>query len=145
MSYQSFALPIVIFSLLLPGCAINKELWEHVITVKAQDNTSTPTGFHSYTVPSDKNLVITDVVMTHNINTTTNTFRTNIRRGPSSNGAPCQTAGLVLGPYVRPNETVSINLSTGVLYNAGDQLCIAIGGTTGSNQGVTHSFTGYFK
>ena len=79
--------------------------------------------------------------MTHNINTTTDTFRANIRRGPASNPTPCATASAVLLPYVSPAETVSLNLSTGIAFAPGEQLCIVIGGASG-NAGVTFSFLG---
>lgn len=135
-----------IFSLVfIYGCnGANTQFWDYALTVKAQDNTTTPTGFHVLTVPSGKKLVITDVVMTHNIITTSGTFRANIRRGPATNGSACKTASLVLGPYVNPKETVSLNLSTGIVFNSGDQLCIAIGGTGGPTEGVTFAFSGYY-
>ena len=75
--------------------------------------------------------------MTHNVNTTTNTFRANIRVGTCAG-----SASLVLGPYVSPDETVSINLATGIRLAPGTQLCMAIGGA-GGNEGFTATFTGY--
>jgi hypothetical protein len=88
-------------------------------------------------------LVITDVVITHNVNTTTDTFRVNFRRGPASNANDCDSAGLILGPYVSPGETVSVNMSTGLRLLPGEQLCVVVGGTADANEGVTFTLTGY--
>jgi hypothetical protein len=92
--------------------------------------------------PSDKALVITDFVMTHNVSTTSSTFRANFRRGPVTNPVDCQSANAVLGPYVNPKETVSINLSTGLLLKPGEQLCLAVGGAS-TGQGISVNITGY--
>lgn len=135
--------PNLALTLLLSGCVTTNQLWDHGVTVKSQDNTAAPGGFPVYTVPANKQLVLTDVVMTHNVNTTTGTFRANIRRGPASNASACQTAGLVLGPYVRPSETIALDLTTGILFKSGDQLCIAIGGAGAPTEGVTFGFSGY--
>lgn len=115
--------------------------WEAVTTVRQGDQGGTA-GVLVERVPANEKLVLTDVVMTHNVNTTTSTFRANIRRGPASNATNCETAGLVLGPYVSPDETVSINLTTGLVFEADEQICVAIGGA-GANEGITFTFIGY--
>jgi hypothetical protein len=116
--------------------------WEEVITVQQGDQGGTA-GVLVEKVPANEILVLTDVVMTHNVITTTSTFRANIRRGPASNATDCDTAGLVLGPYVRPEETVSINLTTGVVFEPDEQICVVVGGAV-ANQGITFTFIGYF-
>ncbi|MEO0974299.1 MAG: hypothetical protein AAFX85_14505, partial [Pseudomonadota bacterium] len=66
----------------------------------------------------------------------------NIRRGSSTNANDCDTAALMLGPYVSPAETVSVNLTTGLRLAPGEQLCVAIGGA-GDGQGISIAVTGY--
>ncbi|MEO0424757.1 MAG: hypothetical protein AAF184_20645 [Pseudomonadota bacterium] len=90
---------------------------------------------------SQRAIVLTDFVMTHNVNTTDATFRVNIRRGPASNANDCDSANLMLGPYVSPDETVSINLVTGLRLLPGEQLCVAIGGAP-AGQGISMAVTG---
>jgi len=116
--------------------------YDETVTVKSGD-VGGFAGVLVEKVPDNQHLILTDVVMTHNINTTTNTFRANIRRGPASNPVDCDTAGLVLGPYVSPDETVSINLTTGIEFGPGEQICVVIGGAGTPDEGVTFSFTGY--
>ena len=116
--------------------------WEAVITIRQGDQGDTA-GVLVARVPADQQLVLTDVVMTHNVSTANSTFRANIRRGSASNPSSCQTAGLVLGPFVSSNETVSINLTTGLVFEAGEQICVAIGGA-GPNEGITFTFIGHF-
>jgi len=119
----------------------HKDHWDLTTTVKS-DDLGGPAGVFLTKAPDNLAIVITDVVMTHNVNTTTGTFRANIRRGPANNPTDCETAGLILGPYVSPDETVSINLTTGLQLLPGEQLCVAIGGA-GAAEGVTFSFSGY--
>ena len=111
-------------------------LWELTETVQTGDPDLV------YTVPTGQLLVVTDAVITHNVNTTTNTFRVNIRRGPASNPTPCETAALVLGPYVSPDGTVSLSLTTGILFKAEEQICVVVGGA-GANEGVSFTLTGF--
>ena len=116
--------------------------WDTVITVR-QGEQGSSAGVLVERVPDGEILILTDVIMTHNVNTTTSTFRANIRRGPASNTDECETASLVLGPYVSPDETVSLNLTTGVVFEPEEQICVAIGGA-GANQGISFTFIGYF-
>jgi len=119
----------------------NRDFFDAVATVLAGDQGASA-GVLIAKAPADKALIITDLVMTHNVNTTTATFRANFRRGPASNPTDCETAGLVLGPYVSPEQTVSIDLSTGLRLNAGEQLCLAVGGA-GAGEGITVALSGY--
>jgi hypothetical protein len=118
----------------------HRDWFDQTATVKASD-TGGPAGV-MVVKAQQKALVITDFVMTHNVNTTDGTFRVNFRRGPASNANDCDTAGLILGPYVSSAETVSINLTTGLRLEPGEQLCVAVGGASG-NDGVTFSLSGY--
>lgn len=118
----------------------HKDWFDTTATVKASDSGG-PAGV-LVAKAQQKALVITDFVITHNVNTTDGTFRVNFRRGPASNANDCDTAGLILGPYVSSAETVSINMTTGLRLEPGEQLCVAIGGATG-NEGATFSLSGF--
>jgi hypothetical protein len=118
----------------------HKSHFEHVATVKASD-LGGPAGV-LVTKAVERAIVITDVVITHNVNTTTETFRVNLRRGPAGNPNDCDTAGLMLGPYVSPAETVSINLTSGLMLKPGEQLCVVVGGAIG-DEGATFTLSGY--
>ena len=48
--------------------------WDRSVTVTTEDNNVGSAGFPVLTVPAGQRLVITDVVMTHNVITTTNTL-----------------------------------------------------------------------
>ncbi len=123
-------------------CAEAATPWNLSVTVKASDYDPTvPGGVSVYVVPAGETLLLTDVVMTHNVSTTSATFRANIRRGPASNSPACATASAVLLPYVSPAETVSLNLSSPLRFQAGEQICIVIGGASGTD-GVTFSLIG---
>lgn len=121
----------------------HRTFYDKTVTVQTNDE-GTLAGVVIEVVPDDQHLVLTDVVMTHNVNTTSTFFRANIRRGPSTNVTACETAGLVLGPYANPGETVSVNLSTGIEFGPGEQLCVVVGGA-GADEGLTITFTGYFS
>ena len=120
----------------------HRDFYGETVTVKSGDE-GVLLGVVIEVVPSDQHLILTDVVMTHNVNTTSTFFRANIRRGPDTNVTACESAGLVLGPYVNPGETVSINLSTGIEFGPDEQLCVTVGGA-GVDEGLTLTFTGYF-
>lgn len=120
----------------------HRTFYDETVTVQTGDEGALA-GLVIEVVPDDQHLVLTDVVMTHNVNTTSTLFRANIRRGPSTNVTACEIAGLVLGPYVNPGETVSVNLSTGIEFGPGEQLCVVVGGA-GAGEGLTITFTGYF-
>jgi hypothetical protein len=117
--------------------------WTQTATVRASDYDPAVdgAGVTVLVLAADESLVLTDVVMTHNINTTSNTFRANIKRGSASNATPCASATPVLAPYVSPDETVSLNLTTGIAFAAGEQICVVIGGAIGS-EGVSFTFLG---
>jgi hypothetical protein len=115
----------------------HRNWWDLSLTVKSDDGV-----VHAFTVPQGRHLILTDVIMTHNVSSTTGTFRANIGRGPASNPSPCDTYDTVLPPYVSPAETVSINMTTGIEFLPGEQLCILIG-SAGAGEGVTFAFTGY--
>lgn len=116
--------------------------WTHSVTVKASDySSSSPGGVSVYVVAPGQTLRLTDVVMTHNVSSTTSTFRANLRRGPASNITPCATASPFLSPFVGPLETVSLNLTSPIVLQAGEQLCIVIGGAFGSD-GVSFNLVG---
>ncbi len=134
---------LVMLGLTLAPAAFAKSAWTQSVTVKASDwdPIASPGGVSVVVVGAGKTLLLTDVIMTHNVITTTATFRANIRRGPASNPTACATASLVLGPYVSPLETESIDLSTPIEFQAGEQLCIVIGGASGSD-GITFNLVG---
>jgi hypothetical protein len=48
----------------------------------------------------------------------------------------------VFGPYVGPDETLSLNLSTGVVFEPGESICLVIGGA-GAGEGLTYTLVGY--
>ena len=73
-------------------CAEAATPWNLSVTVKASDYDPTvPGGVSVYVVPAGETLLLTDVVMTHNVSTTSATFRANIRRGPASNSPACRS------------------------------------------------------
>jgi hypothetical protein len=113
------------------------------VTVKASDwdPVANPGGVPVLVLGANEQLALTDVIMTHNTINTTGTFRANIRRGPASNPTPCATAGAVLTPFVSPLQTVALDLSTGLAFQAGEQICIVVGGASGSS-GITFNFSG---
>ena len=118
--------------------------WDYSVTVRASDwdPAVNPGGVPVYVLGPTQQLSLTDVIMTHNLSTTTGTFRANIKRGPASNPTPCATApGALLTPYVSPLETVSLNLSTGIAFQPGDQICVVVGGASGTS-GITFNFSG---
>lgn len=117
--------------------------WNLIRTVKASDYDPAVSagGVTALVLGAGESLVITDAILTHNSNTTTGTFRANILRGSASNATPCATANPVLIPYVSALETVSLNLTTGIAFGPGEQLCLNVGGATGSS-GITFTFIG---
>ncbi len=116
--------------------------WNQSVTVKASDfNPAVPGGVVVTIVGAGETLLLTDVVMTHNVSTTSATFRANIRRGLATNPSACSSASLVLGPYVSPLETVSLNLSSPLEFKAGEQICIVIGGASGTD-GISFNLVG---
>jgi hypothetical protein len=94
-----------------------------------------------HVVGAGETLLLTDVVMTHNVTSTTGTFRANIRRGSASNPTACSTASPVLGPYVSPLQTVSLHLSSPLEFKSGEQICIVIGGASGTD-GISFNLVG---
>ena len=117
--------------------------WTQSKTVLASDYDPavSPGGVLVFVLDADESVTVTDVIMTHNINSTSGTFRANIGRGSASNATPCATAAPVLLPYVSPKETVSLNLTTGLAFAPGEQLCAYVGGASGSS-GLTFTFIG---
>ncbi len=120
-----------------------KSAWTQTVTVKASDwdPLVSPGGVSVLVVGAGETILLTDVVVTHNVVTTSSTFRANLRRGPASNPTPCATASLVLSPFVAPLETESINLSSAIEFQAGEQLCIVVGGAAGTD-GLTFNLVG---
>lgn len=116
--------------------------WNHSATVKASDySPAVPGGVSVVVVAPGQTLLLTDIVITHNVTGTTNTFRANLKRGSASNATPCATAVTVLAPYVSPLETVSLNLTSPIEFQAGEQVCVVVGGASGTD-GVSLSLVG---
>lgn len=116
--------------------------WNANATVKASDyNPAVPGGTSVLVVAAGETVQITDIVITHNVTSTTSTFRANLRRGPASNIVPCATASPVLTPYVSPLQTVSLHLTSPIELQAGEQLCVVVGGASGSD-GITLNLVG---
>jgi hypothetical protein len=116
--------------------------WSQSVTVRASDfNPAVPGGVLVHVVGAGETLLLTDVVMTHNVTSTTGTFRANIRRGSASNPTACSTASPVLGPYVSPLQTVSLHLSSPLEFKSGEQICIVIGGASGTD-GISFNLVG---
>ncbi len=120
-----------------------KSAWTQSVTVKASDWDAvlSPGGVSVLVVGAGETVLLTDVVMTHNVITTSATFRANLRRGSAANPTPCSSATAVLTPFVAPLETVSLNLSSPLEFQAGEQLCIVIGGAAGTD-GITFNLVG---
>ena len=113
----------------------NRTAWTEQETVQVQDDFVVIKS-----VSPGEVLVLTDVIMMHNVLSTTDTFVAFV--ATSSN--QCQTRTHVLPAYVSPLKTESINLSTGIEVPGGHQLCARV--TAGPpTHGITFSFSGYFE
>ena len=84
---------------------------------------------------------MTNKLMTRSINSATNNFLTYIRRGQAK-AVASETQALALGPYVSPDETVSVKLATGILFNRGKQACVVVG-VDSVYERVSFGFTGF--
>ena len=116
--------------------------WSQTVTVTGADfNPDTPGGTSVLVVDAAEGLLLTDVVMTHNHLYTRLTFRANIRRGDAFNDVPCASASPVLTPFVSPVHNVSLNLSTGILFLPGEQICIVVENAHGTD-GIVFNLSG---
>jgi hypothetical protein len=100
----------------------HRTLWDTSLTIKQGDE-GTKDAVPVESVPTGQALIVTDIVMNHNIKTTTAIHRGTIYRGSAGNAVACDNADSVLIPFVEPGGFQSIHLNTGIRFGPGEQLC----------------------
>jgi len=108
--------------------------WSQSVTVTGADLApAAPGGVPVLVLGADESVVLTDAVMTQTRVYQPYTYRVYIRRGEATNEVPCDVASRVLTSYVPAAGTASINLSTGLLFQPGEQICLFVDGASGTD------------
>lgn len=95
-------------------------------------------------VPSGKKLVLTDLLVTHNIVGETDVLGANILRAAADTNCASGPVGLRHQLRVGPGAGTNLSLTTGLEYLEGEQVCLATGGIpVNPVLGLSYSLIGY--